>query len=34
MSAKVYHAALKTLENKLGEMWIRLDGSYQVRVEI
>ena len=34
MSAKAYHAALKTLENKLGEMWTRLDGSYQVGEEI
>ena len=34
MSAKVYRAALKTLEKKLGEMWTRLDGSYQVREEV
>lgn len=34
MSAKAYRAALKTLEKKLGEMWTRLDGSYQVREEV
>jgi hypothetical protein len=34
MSAKAYYAALKTLENKLGEMWTRLDGSYQMGEEI
>lgn len=30
ISEKKYRVALKTLENKLEEMWKRLDGSYQV----
>ena len=30
ISAATYHAALKTLEKTLGEMWARLDGSYQM----
>jgi len=25
-----YRAALKTLEDKMAEMWTRLDGSYQM----
>lgn len=30
ISENKYRAALKNLENKLGEMWKHLDGSYQV----
>lgn len=34
ISEKTYLAALKNLENKLGEMWTRLDGSYQVPEDV
>ena len=34
ISEKEYRAALKTLDNKLGEMWQRLDGSYQVPEDV
>jgi hypothetical protein len=30
VSEDVYRAALKTLEDKMAEMWTRLDGSYQM----
>jgi hypothetical protein len=30
ISAKKYRAVLKALEDKLGEMWRRLDGSYRM----
>jgi hypothetical protein len=30
ISEDVYCAALKTLEDKMAEMWMRLDGSYQM----
>lgn len=30
LSEDEYRAALKTLEDKMAEMWTRLDGSYQM----
>jgi len=30
ISGKKYRAGLKNLENKLGEMWTRLDSSYKI----
>ena len=30
ISEKAYATALKRLEGKLGEMWLRLDGSYKI----